>query len=319
MTGLLPETTPHAAGMLDVGDGHRIYWETGGNPQGEPAVVLHGGPGSGISAGALRYFDPLRWRIVLFDQRGCGRSTPHASAPGTDLSANTTAHLVADVERLRCHLGIARWLVLGGSWGSTLALAYAARHRERVAAMVLYSIALTSAAEIDWITRGVGMFFPEAWERFCSGVPLEARDGSLVEAYHRLLVHPDPAVHGKAARDWCDWEAAILAVHPGHRPHPRWDDTAFRLGFARLVTHYWRHAGWFGEGELLAAAEGFGEIPAVLVHGRLDFGGPLVTPWRLARRWPGSELVLVGGAGHDARDPGMAEAVAAAVGKMPAA
>lgn len=319
MTDLFPETPPHATGMLDVGDGHRIYWEACGNPQGEPAVVLHGGPGSGASSRAQRYFDPRRWRIVLFDQRGCGRSTPHASAPDVDLSANTTAHLIADMERLRSHLGIGRWLVLGGSWGSTLALAYAARHRERVAAMVLYSIALTSAAEIDWITRGVGMFFPEAWERFRSGVPVAAREGSLVEAYHRLLVDPDPAVHGKAARDWCDWEAAILAVHPGYRPHPRWDDAAFRLAFARLVTHYWRHAGWLREGELLAAAGGFGDIPAVLVHGRLDFGGPLVTPWRLARRWPGSELVLVGGAGHDARDPGMAEAVAAAVAKMPAA
>ena len=194
MPDLYPPCEPYDAGMLDVGDGHSLYWETSGSPSGRPALVLHGGPGSGSSPTARRYFDPDVYRIVLFDQRGCGRSTPHASAPGTDLSTNTTAHLIADIERLRRHLRVERWMLLGGSWGSTLALAYAERHSERVTAMVLNSVATTTAAEIDWITRGVGRFFPEAWARFRGGVPEREQNGSLVEAYHRLLMHPDPAV-----------------------------------------------------------------------------------------------------------------------------
>ncbi|NIX75518.1 prolyl aminopeptidase [Microvirga terricola] len=316
MTGLYPEIEPHDAGMLDVGDGHRIYWEICGNPEGKPALVLHGGPGSGCTPGARRSFDPDAYRIVLFDQRGSGRSTPHASEPGIDLSANTTAHLLADIERLREHLGIERWLVLGGSWGSTLALAYAERHPDRVTEMVLFSIALTSASEIDWITRGVGMFFPEAWARLRDGVREAERDGCLVEGYHRLLMNPDPAVHEKAARDWCNWEMAIVAVHPNHKPHPRYEQAAFRLGFARLVTHYWRHRGWLVDGILVRNAGRLASIPGVLIHGRVDIGGPLITPWRLKEHWPGSELIVVGEAGHDARDPGMTESIVAATNRF---
>lgn len=316
MPELYPLLEPHACGMLEVGDGHRVYWEQCGNPRGRPALVLHGGPGSGCSPAARRYFDPAAWRIVLFDQRGAGRSTPHASAPGVDLATNTTAHLLADIERLRVHLGIERWLVQGASWGSTLGLAYAQRHPERVTEMVLASIATTTPAEVEWITRGVGAFFPEAWERFRAGVPEAAREGSLADAYHRLLIDPDPTVHDKAARDWCDWEQAIVAVHPGHRPHPRWQDAGFRLGFARLVTHYWRHAAWIEDGALLRGAAGLAGIPAVLIHGRLDLGGPLAGPWRLHKAWPGSELVVLGQAGHDGRDPGMAEAIVAATDRF---
>jgi proline iminopeptidase len=221
MPDLYPPIEPYDSGMLDVGDGHRVYWETCGNPAGKPALVLHGGPGSGCTANARRYFDPSAYRIVLFDQRGSGRSVPHASSPDVDLSTNTTAHLIADMERLRRHLGIGQWLVLGGSWGSTLALTYAEQYPERVSEMVLFSIATTTASEIEWITRGVGTFFPEAWSRFRAAIPEADRDGSFVEAYHRLLMHPDPVVHEKAARDWCEWETAIVAVHPGHKPHPR--------------------------------------------------------------------------------------------------
>lgn len=305
MPDLYPPLEPYDSGMLDVGDGHRVYWETCGNPAGKPALVLHGGPGSGCSVNARRYFDPKVYRIVLFDQRGSGRSTPHASAPNVDLSTNTTAHLLADIERLRQRLAVERWLVLGWSWGSTLALAYAERHPERVTEMVLFSIATTTAPEIEWITRRVGAFFPEA-----------DREGSLVEAYHRLLMHPDPAVHERAARDWCDWEMAVVAVNPGHKPHPRYEDPAFRLGFARLVTHYWRHRAWFEEGALMHEAQGLAGIPGILIHGRLDIGGPLVTPWTLQRHWPGSELVIVNEAGHDARDPGMTEAIVAATDRF---
>lgn len=311
-----PLVEPHATGRLAVGDGHEIHWEVRGNPAGRPAVVLHGGPGSGCSPSAATSFDPEFWRVVLFDQRGAGRSTPHASAPGIDLSTNTTGHLLADIERLRTHLGIERWLVCGASWGSTLGIAYAERHPGRVTALVLSSVATTTPAEIDWITRGVGAFFPEAWERFRAGVPAVERDGSLVEAYHRLLMHPDPTVHEKAARDWCDWEQAIVAIHPGHRPHPRWADPAFRLGFARLVTHYWRHAAWIEDGALLRDIGRLEGIRGVLIHGRLDLGGPLAGPWRLQRAWPGSELVVVETAGHDGRDPGMSESIVAAIERL---
>lgn len=318
MAELYPHIEPFASGMLDVGDGHQIYWESCGNPDGKPALVLHGGPGSGCSPSARRYFDPEIYRIVLLDQRNCGRSTPHASTPQVDLSTNTTAHLIADIEQLRSLLGIERWLVLGGSWGSTLALAYAQQHPCRVTEMVLYSIATTTAWEIDWITNGVGVFFPEPWSRFRDGVAPADRDGSLVDAYHRLLMDPDPSVHEKAARDWCDWEMAIVAVHPSHKPHARYEQAAFRLSFARLVTHYWRHKAWLDDGMLVQGATRLAAIPGVLIHGRLDICNPLVTPWRLSECWPGSELVLVGEAGHDARDPGISESIVAATDRFAA-
>lgn len=316
MTVLYPHIEPYATGHLDVSDGHRVSWEVCGNPSGKPALVLHGGPGSGSSATARRYFNPELYRIVLFDQRGSGKSTPHASESNVDLSTNTTDHLLADIERLRRHLDIDRWLVLGGSWGSTLALAYAERHPAHVTEMVLYSIATTTAQEIDWITCGVGVFFPEAWERFRDGAAAVDCGGNLVEAYHHLLMSPEPAVHDKAARCWADWEMAIVAVHSNHKPHPRWENASFRLGFARLVTHYWRHMGWLEDDILVRSAGLLSGIPGILIHGRLDIGGPLITPWRLNTNWPGSELVLVDEAGHDARDPGMSESIVAATDRF---
>ncbi len=310
---MYPPLEPHATGLLDVGGGHQLYWECCGNPEGVPALVLHGGPGSGCTANARRPFDPACYRIILFDQRNSGRSLPHASTPGVDLAANTTAHLLDDIERLRRHLGVERWVIFGGSWGSTLALAYAQRHPQLARAMVLASIATTSPAEIAWITRGVGAFFPEAWERFRASVPAAERDADLATAFHRLLMHPDSAIHAKAARDWCDWEQAIVAVIPGHAPHPRYADPDFRLGFARIVTHYWSHRAWLQPDQLLRDAPRLADIPGTLIHGRLDFSGPLHTPWRLARAWPGSRLQVIETAGHDGRDPGMADAVTAAL------
>jgi proline iminopeptidase len=313
---LYPEITPYEHGMLEVGDGHQVYWEICGNPAGKPALVLHGGPGSGCTPGWRRYFDPARYRIVLFDQRGCGRSTPHASTPHIDLSTNTTRHLIADIERLRRHLGIARWLLLGGSWGTTLALAYAAQHADCVTEMVLEGIATTTPWEVEWITRGIGAFFPDAWARFRDGAADAESAGGLVDAYHRLLMHPDPAVHAKAARDWCDWEAAIVTLHPGDKPSPRYEDPQFRLGFARLVTHYWRHHAWLEDDVLVRGARLFSAIPGILIHGRLDLCNPLVTPWRLSRHWPGSELVIVDNAGHDAGHPGIADHIVAATDRF---
>jgi proline iminopeptidase len=311
-----PRIEPYERGMLEVGDGHRVYWETCGDPAGKPALVLHGGPGSGCTPGWTEYFDPERYRIVLFDQRGAGRSTPHASKANLDLSTNTTHHLLADIEKLRQHLGIERWLLLGASWGSTLGLAYAEQHPERVTEMVLAEIATTTPWEVDWITRGVGAFFPEAWARFRDGVPAAERHGSLVEAYHRLLMHPDPAIHDKAARDWCDWEIAIVATRPDEKPSPRYENATFRLGFARLVTHYWRHHAWLEDGILIREAKRLSSIPGILIHGRLDLCNPLITPWRLAQSWSGSELILVDQAGHDAGHPGMSEAIVAATDRF---
>lgn len=299
-------------GFLAVGDGHHVYWETWGNPDGKPAVYLHGGPGSGFAASALRYFDPGAYRIVLFDQRGAGRSTPHAGAAATDLSTNTTAHLLADIERLRDHLAIDRWSVVAGSWGVTLALAYAERHPERVSDIVLFSITNTSRSEVEWITRGVGMFFPDAWARFCDGAASSKPNVSLVEAYHRLLTDPDPAIHAKAARDWCDWEIAIGG------PHPRYESPTFRLGFARLVTHYWRHLAWLAEGELLRNLDRLADVPAVLVHGRLDIGSPPITAWTVSQAWPGSRLVLVDEAGHGSGHAEMLRHIRAATDRFAA-
>lgn len=318
MTGLYPVTQPYEHGMLDVGDGNLVYWEVCGNPDGLPAVVLHGGPGSGCSAGFRRYFDPARYRVVLFDQRGCGRSTPHAGDPRTGLSANTTRHLLADVERLRRHLGVERWLLFGGSWGSTLGLAYAEHHPDRVAAIVLFGVTTTRRSEIDWLYRGVAPLFPEQWERFRAGVPVAERDGDLVDAYHRLLNDPDPAVREKAARDWHDWEAALMSVDPDAEPSPLWSQPEYRMARARIVTHYFRHDAWLEDGALLRGAGALAGVPGIMVQGRLDLGSPLVTAWELARAWPDGELVVVGGAGHSASDPGMGEALVAATDRFTA-
>jgi proline iminopeptidase len=312
MTALYPETEPYEQGTLAVGDGNVLYWETCGIPHGKPAVVLHGGPGSGCTPRMRRYFDPAAYRVVLFDQRGCGRSRPHASDPDVDLASNTTDHLVEDIERLRAHLGVERWLVFGGSWGSTLGLAYAERYPERVTEMVLASVVTTSRREVRWVTRDAGRYFPEQWARFRDGVPAPNRDGDLATAYARLLRDPDPAVREQAARDWCDWED----THVGGAHGPRYDDPAFRMAFARLVTHYWRHAAWLEDGALLRDAGRLAGIPGVLVHGWLDLSGPVDIAWHLAQAWPDAELVVVDEAGHGLRDRDMAEAVVAALDRF---
>jgi proline iminopeptidase len=310
------EAQPYQDGMLDAGDGNFVYWEVCGSPAGKPAVMLHGGPGSGCAPSWRRYFNPATYRFVLFDQRGCGRSTPHAGDPAVDLAANTTEHLIADIERLREWLGIERWLVIGGSWGSTLALAYTERFPERVSEMVLFSVVTTSRREVLWVTRDVGRYFPEEWARFRDGVPATERDGDLVGAYYGLLHDPDAAVRDKAARDWCRWEDAHVAVRSDHRPDPRYDDPLFRMAFARLVTHYWHHAGFIEDGTLLRDAGRLSGIPGVLIHGRLDLSSPLDIPWRLSRAWPGSELIVVDDAGHGAVEPGMQQAVKAALDRF---
>ena len=307
-----PAIEPYEHGMLDVGDGHLVYWETCGNPDGKPAVVVHGGPGSGSSPGMRRYFDPAAYRVVLFDQRGCGRSLPDAGSSLAALQANTTAHLLADMERLRSHLGIDRWLVFGGSWGAALGLRYAELHPEHVSEIVLTALATGRHAETDLLTRGLGRVFPEAWARYRAGVPEAARDGDLAAAYARLLVHPDPAVAAAAARDWCDWEDAITSDAP---PSFRYEAPAFRLAFARLVTHYWSHDSWLEDGIVLLDAGRLAGIPGVMVQGTLDLGNLLGTPWVLERAWPGSELVMIDDAGHGS-GAGLSEAIVAATDRF---
>ncbi|MBZ6089431.1 prolyl aminopeptidase [Streptomyces olivaceus] len=300
--GLYPEIEPYDHGMLDVGDGNHVYWETCGNPHGKPAVVLHGGPGSRATPGHRRYFDPAAYRIVLLDQRGAGRSRPRASAHDTDMGVNTTAHLMADLERLRAHLGIERWLVWGVSFGSFLGLRYAQTHPGVVTELVLTGVATGSNAEVDLLTRGLGKLFPEAYEQLLAGLPVDEREGNHAAAYSRLLESPDAAVRERAARAWTDWETATIPAPP--RSVARYEDPDFRLGFARTVTHYWGNDHFLGdgndEGVVLRDAPLLKGVPGTLVQGSLDFGNLLGTVWRLHHAWPDSELVLVDEAGHDA-------------------
>ncbi|WP_184669677.1 prolyl aminopeptidase [Saccharothrix violaceirubra] len=305
-----PEIEPYEHGLLDVGDGNLVYWETCGNPAGKPVVVLHGGPGTGVSASSRRVFDPAAYRIVLFDQRGCGRSTPHAADFGTDMSVNTTAHLVRDIELLREHLGVGRWMVFGGSWGSTLGLHYAESFPERVSEIVLVAVTSGRYDELEWLYHGLGRLFPEEWSRFRAGAPVGSVD--LVAAYDRLLNDPDPVVRERAAADWTDWESSIVSLEPDYDPGPRFADARWRMGFARITAHYFARKAWLADGEVFGRLHRIQGIPGVMVHGRLDLQGPLVTAWELARGWPAAELVVVPGASHSAGDPGMVEAVVAA-------
>jgi proline iminopeptidase len=299
MAELYPPIEPYEWGMLDVGAGNLVYWEVCGNPAGKPALVVHGGPGSGCTATARRYFDPARYRVVLFDQRGCGRSIPHASDPATDMRHNTTGHLVADMERLRERLGVERWLLYGGSWGSTLILAYAERYPERASQIVMSAVTTTRRSETEWLYRGVRRFFPEQWERFLAGAPGTPRDGDIVGAYARLMEHPDAAVRQRAAADWCAWEDVVLSGETGRAFAPYGDrPPVARLAFVRICSRYFANGAWLEEGELLREAHRLAGIPGVLVRGRLDLGGPVETAWDLARAWPGAELIIVDDAGH---------------------
>lgn len=301
MVERFPEIDPYETGFLDAGDGQSLYWEACGNPAGQPAVVLHGGPGSGCTAGARRLFDPDVYRIVLFDQRGSGRSRPRVDAT-TDVSINTTDRLIADLEMLRGHLGIERWLVQGVSWGVTLGLVYAQAYPERVTAMVLTSVTMTRPADIHWLYHETGRFYPEAWERFRAGVPEAEQDGDLVAAYFRLLHGPtDVATRERAARAWCDWEDVVSPM-PDGRPNPRYDDPVFRMTFARIVTHYFHHRAWLSENQILGNAGRLSGIPAALIHGRSDLGNPIDVVWHLARAWPDAELQAVD-TGHTGGDP----------------
>jgi len=298
MSGQYPPIEPYDTGTLDRGDGHQVYWECCGNRAGKPALFLHGGPGSGCSANQRRFFDPNLYRAVLLDQRGSGRSRPLANEPNANLSSNTTAHLIADIEALREVLGVDRWTIFGLSWGTTLSLAYAQALPHRVNALVLGFVTTTSRREVQWVTEDVGRIFPQEWERFANAVPERLCHLRLVDAYATMLADPDPIVHDKAAREWCAWEDAHVSLTPGHTPNPRYQDPAFRLRFARLVTHYWRHAAFLPEDQLVRDAAKLNNVPGLLIHGRYDVSGPLVTAWRLSQQWTTSRLYVLDDAGH---------------------
>jgi len=298
-----PPIDPFEQGLLDTGDSNLVHWELCGNPSGKPALIVHGGPGSGLSTGQRQWLDPARYRIIQFDQRGCGRSTPHASDPATDMSRNTTDHLISDMERLRDYLGVDRWLLFGGSWGSTLILTYAERYPERVSEIVICSVTMTRRSETDWLYRGVARFFPEEWERFRAGVSQADRDGDIVAAYARLMEDPDPEVRTRAAIDWGTWEDAVLSLEPSGKPNPYSDrPPADLLAFVRITTRYFSHGAWLEEGALLAGARSLAGIPGVLIHGRLDLSCPLSTAWELASAWPDARLVVVADSGHKGSD-----------------
>ncbi len=297
---LYPEIEPFETGFLDVGDGHTIYWERVGTRGGKPAVFLHGGPGGGISPVHRRLFDPAHYDVILFDQRGCGRSTPHA-----ELEANTTWHLVADIERLRELADFDRWLVFGGSWGSTLALAYAETHPERVSELVVRGIYTLTKPELDWYYQfGVSEMFPDKWERFQAPIPEDER-GDMMAAYRKRLTHPDRAVRVEAAKTWSLWEGETITLLPEPQTAGKFGEDEFALAFARIENHFFVHAGWLEEGQLLRDASKLAGIPGVIVHGRYDMPCPARYAWQLAKAWPDAEFFLIEGAGHAFSEPGI--------------
>ena len=283
---------------VDVGDGHELYVEQVGNPVGIPVVYLHGGPGSGATVAARLWFDSKLHRAVLFDQRSAGRSIPHASQPNVHWSSIDMAHHLGDIETIRTLLRIDKWIVFGISWGSVLGLTYAQTYPERVAGLVLAAVSPGTSEEIDWLTEGVGRYFPSEWQRLRDHVPREYRHQRLVDAYNELLMDSDPAVQAAAAAEWCRWEEAHVATTSDRRPNPRYADPAFRLGFARQVTHCFRNNSWLGPHQLLRGVPRLAGIPGILIHGSQDVSGPPDAAARLHSTWPGSRLHIVQNEGH---------------------
>ncbi|WP_394837159.1 prolyl aminopeptidase [Pendulispora rubella] len=296
-----PEIEPYQSGRLKVSDTHEIYWEVSGNPQGKPAVFVHGGPGGGTEPKQRRFFDPKKYRIVLFDQRGCGKSTPHAS-----LEDNTTWHLVADMEALRKHLSIEKWQVFGGSWGSTLALAYAQTHPERVTELVLRGIFLLRKWEIDWFYQhGTSAIYPDAWEDYLAPIPENERH-DMVHAYYKRLTSPDPKVQAEAAKAWSVWEGRTSCLIPNQELIAKSAGDKFAIAFARIECHYFVNHGFFEPGKgLLDRVDRIRNIPGTIVQGRYDVVCPMESAWALHRAWPEAELKIAQDAGHSAFEPGI--------------
>lgn len=305
---LYPEIEPFASGWMETGDGNRIYYEECGNPQGRPVVVLHGGPGGAVNPGMRRYFDPSRWRVILFDQRGCGQSTPNAA--DTDLSDNTTWTLIEDIERLRERCGVDKWAVFGGSWGSTLSLAYAITHPERVSALLLRGIFLLRKSEVRWFYQeGASQLYPDAWERYLAPIP-EAERGDLMDAYYRRLTGPDRAERERCAVAWSSWEGETVSVEgPSARPE-KFADPAFALAFARIECWYFTNDGFFpSENWILENVGRIRHIPGWIAQGRFDVVTPMTSAWDLHRAWPEAKLDVIPDAGHASSEPGIIDSL----------
>jgi proline iminopeptidase len=303
--GLYPEVEPFASGWLPTGGLHEIYYEECGNPQGKPCVVLHGGPGGAINTTMRRFFDPQRWRTVLFDQRGCGKSRPNAS-----LQDNTTWTLVEDIERLRKRLGVQKWSVFGGSWGSTLALAYAIMHPDRVENLVLRGVFLLTERELNWFYQdGASMLFPDAWERFCAPIPPDER-GDMISAYHKRLIHADRRVQAEAAAAWSQWEGDTISLRgPEARP-AKFNEVDFAIAFARIECHFFANRGFFDEdGWILKNIHRMADIPGWIVQGRFDVVTPLESAWALKKAWAASRFEVIWDAGHASTEPGIIDAL----------
>lgn len=307
-----PEIQPFDRGRLKVSGLHEIYYEQCGNPHGQPTVVLHGGPGGGISPFLRQLHDPSHYRIILFDQRGCGQSTPHA-----ELRENTTWDLVADMERLRVHLGIEAWQVVGGSWGSTLALAYAETHPERVTALIARGIFTLRRQELLWFyQRGADALFPDLWEGYLAPIP-EAERHDLIAAYHRRLTSSDPAVQLAAARAWSQWEGATISLLADDKRVADFGQDRFALAFARIECHYFVNRGFFeSDDQLLVNAHRLKAIPGVIIQGRYDVVTPMETAWALHRAWPEAQFEIIPDAGHTATEPGIADALVRATDSL---
>ena len=308
MRTFYPAIEPYDIGHLPVSGGHTLYYEQCGNPGGKPAVFLHGGPGGGCDTWHRQFFDPQAYRIILFDQRGCGRSTPHAS-----LEDNTIWHLVADLERLRAHLGVERWQLFGGSWGSTLALAYAQAHPDAVSELVLRGIFLLRRSELLWFYQeGASQLFPDAWAAFLAPIPLVER-GDLMSAYHRRLTGTDRGDRMACARAWSTWEGATSRLHYDAAMVSHYEQDAFALAFARIECHYFVHGSWLAsDDQLLRDVEKIRHLPAVLVQGRYDVVCPMRSAWDLKQAWPEAQLEVVADAGHSALEPGIVDRLVAA-------
>jgi len=305
MRTLYPPLEPFRTGFLPVSELHTLYYEEVGNPEGRPIVFLHGGPGGGLDPDYRRYFDPAKWRVVLFDQRGCGKSTPHA-----ELRENTTWDLVADIERLRTKLGIEKWVVFGGSWGSTLALAYAETHPDRCLGLILRGIFTLRRKELLWFYQeGASWLFPDAWEDYLAPIP-EVERGDLMSAYHRRLTGDDPEVRMKAARAWSVWEGSTSKLRPDPNLIDRFGGDRFALAFARIECHYFVHGAFLRtDTQLLDDVPRIAHLPGVIVQGRYDVVCPAASAWALHRRWPGSIVRMVGDAGHSMTEPGIIDAL----------
>lgn len=301
---LYPPVEPYDSGLLDVGDGHQVYWELCGNPEGKPAVFLHGGPGGGCSPEHRRLFDPNLYKVLLFDQRGCGRSLPYAS-----LGANTTWHLVDDIEKLKTMCGVDRWLVLGGSWGSGLALAYAETHPGHVSELILRGIFTLRRAELRWYYQeGASWLFPDKWEKFLAPIP-EAERNDLISAYHRRLTSLDRDVQVEAAKAWSLWEGETITLLPDHKLSTQHGSAEFAVAFARIENHYFMNGGFFEDGQLLRDAHRLRGIRGAIIQGRYDVATPAQTAWELHRAWPKAAFHLVPGAGHAFNEPGILDCV----------